>query len=397
MIVVSGRSLAFVLLGGAVWACGATTAAPAADASCDDVQLLVAASDHASSVVCGVPNHCELGPRTTGEDLGKDPQLSMSNGRTFFINRSGTPGELIFELDAKCGSPITELSVHEDGVADVNPHDVAAAPDGSLFVVLYNVPRIVVVRGKTGADTVVEATIDLSKYDEVDGNPQAESIQIVNVAGVPKAFVALERLDDNDKVHYLGSTRDSYMLRIDVATRAVEDVIVLKGRNPFNPMALLSASGALFLAEPGNFDAPDEPLAGIERFDTATSTSRLLVPEHELGGSVAEVAVTEGCGVAIVAGPQKTVNPTSLVAFDPESGKVLSPLGAPLLGPTPGYDLQALAWRGNFLYVGDGRRGPGGYPVHVFERDAGTCNLHEVAGRQLTLPQRPVALRPATP
>jgi hypothetical protein len=376
-----------------VWACGSTKTATAGNASCDDVQLLVAASDHASSTVCGVPNHCEPGPRTTGEDLGKDPQLSMSNGRTFFINRLGTPGELIFELDAKCGSPISELTVHEDGVADVNPHDVAAAPDGSLFVVLYNVPRIVIVRGKTVAQTVVEGTIDLSMYDEVDGNPQAESIQIVNVAGVPKAFVALERLDDNNPVKLLSSTRDSYMLRIDVATRKVEDVIVLAGRNPFNPMA--QSGSALFLAEPGNFDAPDEPKAGIERFDTATSTTRLLVPEHDLGGSVAEIAVTEGCGVAIVAGPQPTVNPTSLVAFDPDSGKVLSPPGAPLLGPTAGYDLQALAWRGDFLYVGDARRGPGGYPVHVFARDAGTCNLHEVTDRQLELPQRPVALRPA--
>ena len=371
-----------------MWACGTSATGPNGNASCDDVQLLVAASDHASSVVCGVPNHCEYGPRTTGADLGKDPQLSMSNGRTFFINRAGTPGELIFELDPKCGSPISEVSVHENGVADVNPHDVAAAPDGSLFVVLYNVPRIDIVRGKS-----VEATIDVSMYDEVDGNPQAESIQIVSVAGVPKAFVALERLDDNDTVHKLSSTRDSYMLRIDVATRKVEDVVVLAGRNPFNPMA--ESGGALFLAEPGNFDASDEPKAGIERFDTATSTTRLLVPEHELGGSVAEIAVTDGCGAAIVAGPQPTVNPTSLVTFDPVSGAVLTPPGSPLLGPTPGYDLQALAWRGNLLYVGDGRRGAGGYPVHVFERDPGTCNLHEVSGRELDLPQRPVALRPA--
>ena len=392
MIVLSGRSLAFVLLGGAVWACGSSKVAPAGDASCDDVELLVAASDHLSSTVCGVPNHCEPGPRTTGVDLGKDPQLSTSNGRTFFINRLGTPGDLIFELDAKCGSPISELSVREDGVASVNPHDVAAAPDGSLFVVLYDVPRITIVRpGKSVAETVVEGTIDLSMYDEHDGNPQAESIQIVKVAGVWKAFVALERLDDDTPL--LVSTRDSYMLRIDVATRAVEGFVVLMGRNPFNPMAV--SGSALFLAEPGNFDAPDEPLAGIERFDTATSTTRLLVPEHDLGGSVAEIAVTDGCGVAIVAGPQKTVNPTSLVAFDPDSGKVLSPPGAPLLGPTPGYDLQALAWRGNLLYVGDGRRGPTGYPVHVFERDAGTCNLHEVTGRELELTQRPVALRPA--
>jgi hypothetical protein len=74
--------------------------------------------------------------------------------------------------------------------------------------------------------------------------------------------------------------------------------------------------------------------AGIERFDTATSTTRLFVSERDLGGSVSEVAVTDGCGVAIVAGPQRDVNPTSLVTFDPVTGKALSSARAPVLGPT---------------------------------------------------------------
>ena len=388
MVLRSGRSLGFVLVGGAIWACGTTAPAAQSQTSCDDVQVLVAASNLTSSEVCGAPNHCELGQLTTGANLGTDPQLAMSNGRTFFINRVGTPGDLIFELDPKCGRPIADgISVHGNAVADVNPHDVAAAPDGSLFVVLYNVPRIDVIRGKA-----VESTIDLSSYDD-DGNPQAESIQIVDVGGVPKAFVALERLDDNDPVNRLSSKRPSWMLRIDVATKKVEDTIVLAGRNPFNPMAV--AGGALFLAEPGNFDALGEPAAGIERFDTSTSTTQLLVKEQDLGGSVAEIAVTDGCGAAIVAGPQTNVNPTSLVTFDPSSGKVLTSAAAPIFGPTPGYDLQALAWRGDSLYVGDRRPGASGYPIHVFEREPSTCILHEVVGREIVLPLQAVALRPA--
>lgn len=376
--------MAFALLGGAVGACGSTATAPAAPTSCDDVEVLVAASDSLSSEVCGAPNHCELSPATTGVNLGTDPQLAMSNGRTFFINRVGPPSDLIFELDAKCGTPISQLSVHEEGRGSVNPHDLAVAPDGSLFVTLYDVPRIVVLK-----DGKLERTIDLSSFDG-DGNPQAESIRIVPVGGVPKAFVTLERLDDTD---HLLSKQESWMLRIDVATRQVEGHIVLAGRNPFNSIA--EHAGGLFLAVPGNFDVADEPAAGIERFDTATSTTRLLVSEHDLGGSVAEIAVTDGCGVAIVAGPKPTINPTSLVTFDPVSGKVLSGPAAPVLGPTPGYDLQALTWRGDSLYVGDHRPGSGGYPVHVFERAPGTCTLHEVPSRSFEIPQRPVALRPA--
>jgi hypothetical protein len=152
--------------------------------------------------------------------------------------------------------------------------------------------------------------------------------------------------------------------------------------------------GALFLAEPGNFDADDEPLAGIERFDTRSSTTRLLVREPDLGGSVAEIAVTEGCGAAIIAGPQFGVNPTSVVTFDPVTGQVFTTARAPLLGPTPGYDLQALAWRGDRLYVGDRRSTSTGYRVHVFERQPGTCRLQE-SRDAIYLPQRPVALRPA--
>jgi len=320
-------------------------------------------------------------------DLGTDPQLAMSAGRAFFLARNN---DLVFELDPVCGTPTARYSVHEEGrQGSVNPHDVAVAPDGALFVVLYNVPRIAVLEGGK-----VTGSIDLSGAQfDTDGNPQADAIRIVPVGGVAKAFVTLERLDDLDKVNILSSKQPSMMLRIDVATRKVEEAIVLAGRNPFNTMA--EHDGALFLAEPGNFDSAAEPLAGIERFDTATSTTRLLVTEQELGGSVAEVAVTDGCGVAIVGGPQKDVNPTSLVTFDPTTGKVLSSGLAAVLGPTPGYDLQGLAWRGGSLYVGDRRRSATGYRVHVFDREPGTCNLHEVPARAFDLPQRPVALRPA--
>ena len=40
-------------------------------------------------------------------------------------------------------------------------------------------------------------------------------------------------------------------------------------------------------------------------------------------------------------------------------------------------------------------RAAGGYRVHVFERDPGTCNVHESQARAIDLPQRPVALRSA--
>ena len=100
--------------------------------------------------------------------------------------------------------------------------------------------------------------------------------------------------------------------------------------------------------------------------------------------------MTDGCAVAVVAGPEPNLNPTSVVAFDPDDGAVRQTV----LGPTPGYDLQGLAWRGATLYVGDRRRGPGGYPIHVFERTDDRCGLRPV-DRDLALPAPPVALRAA--
>lgn len=376
---------AFLLLGLAAVApaCGAHDDGP--PATCAGIELLVAASDYTSSVVCGVPGEC-----ARGADLGRDPMLATSGGRAFFVAREL---DLLFELDASCGTPRSRLSVSSFAPTNpvsgerrpANPHDVAVAPDGTIIVPLYTAARIAFFDedGK-----LEDESIDLSSYDP-DGNPQADAVSVVVVDGAAKAFVTLERLDDGD---FLKSKLPSQMLRLDVATRTVEAVIELEGRNPFNPMSELD--GALYMAEPGNFDADDDEFAGIERFDTATSTTRLLVREQALGGSVAEVAVTSGCGAAIIAGKEPTVNPTSVVTFDPKTGQVFSDARAPVLGPTPGYDLQGLAWRGKRLYVGDRRRGSTGYTIHVFEREGDTCALIHT-GRTIDLPQRPVALRAA--
>jgi hypothetical protein len=359
--------------------CSSTPPAPAPPSNCAGVELLVAASDYSSSVLCGAPG-CSAGPGTTGVDLGTDPMLSLvTNGRAFYLARDL---DTVFELDPGCATPRSRFQLHDlarpNGKA--NAHDAAAAPDGTVVLPLYEAAKLAFVK-----DGAIAGAIDLSSYD-ADGNPQADAVSVVEVGGAAKAFVTLERLDAKSQ-----PTQVSQMLRVDVATRTVEATINLAGRNPFNPMSELA--GALYLAEPGSFDVATDALAGVERFDTATSKTALLVQEKDLGGSVSEVAVTAGCGVAIVAGPEHDVNPTALVTFDPDTGHVLRSVTSPVLGPTPGYDLQGLAWRDRTLYVGDRRAGAGGYPVHVLTDD-GACTLTDT-GRTIPLPQPPVALRAA--
>jgi hypothetical protein len=212
------------------------------------------------------------------------------------------------------------------------------------------------------------------------------AIRIEQIGGAEKAFVALERLDDK---HQFASVLASSMVRIDVATRTMEDSIALRGRDPFG--AIAESGGAFFLAAPGSFDIADEKDAGIERFDWATFTTTYLLGEVELGGSATEVAVNGSCGVAIIADPTHAVNATSLVTFDADKGAAITTAKNPLLA-TAGFDLAALAWRGNVLMVGDRRAaGNGKYPIHSFDL-SGACQLTERPDT-IFVSQKPVAIR----
>ena len=355
------------------------SAAHGAPAACKSADAIWAASDYSSSAVGSLALSGEV-TSTTAIDLGRDPVLATSQGHFFFVARDL---DSVFELDPRCGAPVSRINVHQSACqGPSNPQDVAVASDGSRWIPLYDCPRIAVY----GADGTPLRTIDLSPYD-VDGNPQASAIRIVGTPMGEKAFVALQRLDDKDS---LASTRPSWMLRIDVATFSAEAEVVLAGRNPF---AVYSDAGVLWLAEPGNFDSATETDAGIERFDTATSTTSLVAHEPDLGGSVAQVAVSGGCGLAIVADPTPSVNATSLVTFDSSRGAVLlAAAKSPLV--TPGFQLEALAWSAGAALVGDRRRAANGYPVHAFSADA-SCGL---AARPDTvfLPLPPVDVRALT-
>ena len=374
----------------AVLACGsgsATSALPASN-TCEassSYEALFVASDYTSSAVGALSLDGAAPLMKTGADLGGDPALSVSlpTHRAFYVARDQ---DAVFELERCTGVPIVKWHVGEPAHrGSANPQDVAVAADGSLWIARYNVSSIAIVDPR-GAPM---RTLDLSRFDG-DGNPNASAIRIAD----GKAFVMLERVDDSDG---LKSKQPSSVVRIDTASASVEAEIVLEGRNPFG---VTEHDGALWLSEPGNFDALDEPLAGIERFDLAASTSRLVVREHDLGGSVAEVAITDGCGAAIVA-DATSLNATSLVLFDPASGAVLTPASRPLFA-TPGFSLQGLAWltdaRGErVLVVGDrGPRDPRGYAVHVFEPVAdaagGSGGSGSSGGRQCTLRMRPDAL-----
>jgi hypothetical protein len=357
-------------------ACGTKSAAPTPSGACaGGYEANVAASDYTSSGI-GAVSLTQAAKLTFGVDLGKDPVLAQSGGRVFCVARDV---DLLFELDP-CGTAITKTNVHQGapGSGSVNPQDVAVAPNGDLWVPLYNVPTLAIV----AKDGTPRQPIDLSKYDP-NGNPHASAIRITDAFGAPTAFVALERLDPD-----FHSRQPSSMLRIDVASAVPQDAITLQGRNPFG---ITEANGVFYLADPGNFDAADEPFAGIERFDPQTSTSELIAHEKDLGGSVAEVAVSSACGVAIVANAVPNVNSTSLVSFDANTGGLQSTLLVSTLELTSGF--MGMTWiaGGHVLLVGERRSSGNGYPIHVFDK-SGDCDLAERADT-IFIAQKPTALR----
>lgn len=377
------RFFTFALKLGCAALMGCAGAAPApAPSSCPGSDALWVASDYTSSSVGTLSVTGSLWATTGRINLGADPALAVSNGQAFYVARDQ---DSIFALDPQCGTPGMQWNVHQpDHAGTSNPQDVGVASDGSMWIPLYDVPTLLVL-SPSGA---VLHKIDLSSYDG-DGNPQAMGIAIVMTPEGEKAFVPLQRLNDRDN---LASEQPSWMLRIDVPSAKVEATIVLAGRNPFG-MTEEPDAGVIWLADPGNFDASAEPQAGIERFETATSTTALVAQEADLGGSVTEVAVQGACGAAVVA-DATLVNATSLVTFDPSSGAPIaqaaqSPLSTTGVGG--GFFLEGTVWLDGDLYVGDRRRAANGYPLHGLHANA-ACDL-TLQPDVVFLPQPPVAVR----
>jgi len=351
--------------------------------ACGATDALVVMSDQSSGGVSAIS--AAAGSATTGffgVDLGADPQLSVSRGRSFYVARDL---DAIFELSPRCGEPLCRFSTKQDGLSgSSNPQGVGAAPDGSLWVPRFASATLALLEGGG-----VRQTLPLPDLDG-DGNPNASGIAIVDVDGVSKAIVTLGLLDDKNATPFR-AVRPGALAIFDVATRTLERTTPLAGRNPFN--AVVFHGGALFVTDAGNFDADDERDAGIERVDPHhPEDARLLITEATLGGSASAVAIADGCGAAIIADRSKT-NATSVVTFDPETGAPLrtATQGGVLFGPSLDYHFWAIAFVGDKLLVGDRRRSASGYPIHVWNK-TGRC---ELVPREspIYVAQKPVALR----
>jgi hypothetical protein len=271
--------------------------------------------------------------------LGTDPVLADAHGRPFVLNREN--GE-IHEMERDALRFARTVTAMAPGQPSPNPWDVDVDGDGRLWVARYDVASL----GLVSAEGDWAGEVDLAQYADADGLPEAAAVA---VAG-DEAFVVLERLARPDGY---AMTDVGRVAVFDAAPpHASKGAFDLLGRNPFTVSRMIGDDTALVVSSPGDHFFIDErdgvERDGVEVVDLVSRTSRLVLDEKEARGSViAAVIAGPTEGYAIVSGPSDE-NPTSVVAFDPEQGVVVT-----VLASAPSFVHAGLAVVGNYLVVGD--------------------------------------------
>jgi hypothetical protein len=287
----------------------------------------------------------------TGVDpiLGSDQNLLAAHGKPFVgVNDTGT----LLAMNASTLQIAQTFSVYPDHPPSAVAHgiygvDVDAATE-NLWVSRDDVPEIAVI---APGGALVEA-VDLTSLDPVVKAPYMNGILLEG----GRAYVALGFLPPPP--HLSDDARRVGMIAIlDVASRAIVGHIDLVGHNPVHDLIPIDSTGQkIIVATPGQHDAIDAG-DGIDLVDLTAGTATQLISETALGGSVDEVVwggPTEA--YAIVLGPQDAINPTSVVAFNPQTGKVRTLAKAPWFTDPQngqGYVHVGLALDGDMLVVGD--------------------------------------------
>lgn len=293
--------------------------------------------------------------------FGVDSSLSEARGRRFVCNR--TSGEC-FEIEpgrlALRGAYVASRSVDDPSA---NPHDLTIDGEGGVWIARYDRPSLAVL----AADGSYSGEVSLASFDS-DGTPEAEAIHSFD----HNVYVALERLDE-----YRAPKERGMIAVVDAKSREVSGSFELIGQNPFGrmvPMQSDPTGGTVAIATPGSFSDAGCASCGAELVDLAARTSRQILREQELGGSVSQVLVaSETEGYAIVAGPEEAVNPTWVVRFDPSTAEVTAILADTRDRPETerGYFHWGLALNGDMLLVGD--RTKDRAAVRAFSRQTGAA------------------------
>jgi len=307
-----------------------------------------------------------------GLALGGDTAIAASRGQALVLDRDEG---IVHRVDPEALQIVESLRAYRDGEPRSNPQDAAVDAAGRRWVTRFDRPSLAVL-GEGG--TLTE--IDLGAHADADGIPEAAAIHMEGDV----AHVALQKLDAEAANAIYPPTGPGVVLSIPAEDPSAMHAVDLVGQNPFGRFSAAPwDAGLLAIATPGVFDAisPDD---GVDLVDTVAGEARQIVAEDALGGSATEAILagpTEA--YAIAAGPEAGVNPTRVVAFDPETGKVTR-----VLAEAAGYYHWGLALAGDHVAVGD--RTPGRARIVFFDRKTGT-QVAEIPTQRLA----PLSIVPA--
>ncbi len=228
--------------------------------------------------------------------------------KMYLVQRMGA--DAVAVMDPMNGYAIeSEFSVGQA----TNAQDIAVVSTDRAYVPRYSSKSLLVLDPATG-ENIEE--LDLSPWADSDGMAEPGWA----LANEGKVFVAIQRLKDFQPTGY------SSMLVFDGTTGKVIKEIKLVGTDPFSKLRYCAPLDSIVIGEIGKLSVLD---GGVELLHTSDLTSSgFIITEKELGGDIIDVVIARHHkGYAIVSHSRDDFSAsTSVVSFDPDTGKMLSTL-----------------------------------------------------------------------
>jgi hypothetical protein len=298
--------------------------------------------------------------------VSSDPVARCYRGLIYVVNRYGYDNVQVID-PAQGYVTVRQFSVGNG----TNPQDIAFASPSKAYVSRLGSPDLLIVDPSTG---VTLGAIPLGAWADADGNPEAAHLAVVG----DLLFVALGRLTnfvpaDTGLVVVVDMRADT-VYDADPLTPGTQ-VVRLRGLNPGTDFAVLPGAeplsdSHLYIGCSGSWGALDGGVEDIvvpaqDGQPGAIRSAGFAVTEDALGGDVLDV-VAGGGGHPYAIVSDVAYN-TSLVSWDPGTGRLLATLYAP-----GEYSLSdaALDGRGELYVCNSSFAAPG---LFVYGAGSDTC------------------------
>ncbi|HEU5057755.1 MAG TPA: hypothetical protein VFU21_14590 [Kofleriaceae bacterium] len=345
----------FALLALALAACGDNADPPSADGGPDSVD---AAGDGTTAtafavgtdfVAAGIASAIDIPALAVTQNAvdgvaSTDPVVRHGDGRVYIVNRFGADNVTV--LDARSLQLVAQISPG----AGSNPPDVAA--DGDLLYVATLAGPGLVVLDLARPDEGVVDTIDLSRLDRTDGEPNCHSAVRVD----RRLAVVCGILDEEYQPRARGR-----VAVIDLDSGRVRETVLLEHRRPFG-FAMAVAAGPLS----GDLLVPTVPKFLDPAADGCVERVQLAADPPVSGGCLVDNQTLGGFAAGLTTGADGAVWMAVTTGFDPDDygpvgyAAAWDPAAGAVQAPITGSEVRAMdvaACPGGALAVSDATLG----------------------------------------